>query len=119
MAESIVAKKASAFALRIVNLYKYLTLNAPLKEYVMSKQVLKSGTSVGANIEEALRGQSRADFAAKMNVSLKEACETRYWLTLLRDSNYIDNDSACSILGDCDEIIRMLNSIAKKVKEKQ
>lgn len=75
MADSIIATKATAFALRIVNLYKYLTMNSPTKEYVMSKQVLRSGTSIGANIQEALRGQSRADFAAKMNISLKEACE--------------------------------------------
>ena len=85
----------------------------------MSKQVLRSGTSIGANIEEALRGQSRADFASKMNISLKEACETRYWLKLLRDANYISKDAAISILEDCDELIRMLNSIVKNTNEKQ
>ncbi|MBO4612826.1 MAG: four helix bundle protein [Bacteroidaceae bacterium] len=119
MAESIVATKASAFALRIVKLHKYLTMKAPIKEYVMSKQVLRSGTSVGANIEEALRGQSRADFAAKMNISLKEACETRYWLTLLRDSEYIESSAAQSILKDCDEIIIILKSIVKSTNEKR
>ena len=119
MVDSIVSKKANAFALRIVNMYKYLTLKASQKEFVLSKQVLRSGTSIGANIEEALRGQSKADFVAKMNISLKEACETRYWLKLLRDSDYLEHAAANSILTDCDEIIRMLKSIVKTTNERR
>ena len=117
MARSLVAEKASAFALRIVRLYQYLTRNPNQKEYVMSKQVLRSGTSIGANIEEALSGQSRADFVSKMNISLKEACETRYWLKLLHDSDYIETDAAKSLINDCDEIIRILKSIVKTTNE--
>ena len=119
MVESIVAGKASAFALRIVKMYRYMTTKAQEKEFVMTKQVLRSGTSIGANIEEALRGQSRADFASKMNISLKEACETRYWLKLLRDSGYLNENAARSIMNDCDELIRMLNSIVKSTNEKR
>lgn len=119
MVESIVSKKASAFALRIIRMRQYLMETAAKKEFVMSKQVLRSGTSVGANIEEALRGQSRADFVSKMNISLKEACETRYWLKLLADSQYIDKESAKSIMEDCDELIRILKSIVKTTNEKK
>lgn len=100
-------------------MYRYLTEKAPRREFVLSKQVLRSGTSVGANVEEALSGQSRADFASKMNISLKEACETRYWLKLLRDSDYIDADAARSMLEDCDELIKMLKSIVKTTNEKR
>ena len=84
-----------------------------MKEYVMSKQVLRSGTSIGANVKEALRGQSRADFRAKMNIALKEASETEYWLELLHESDYITEEQFQSIIADNIEIIKILTSIVK------
>ncbi len=110
---SIIAKKSYAFAIRIVNLYKYLTTQAEQKEYVLSKQLLRSGTSIGANVREALRGQSKADFAAKMNISSKEANESEYWIELLHDSGYIDDKMANSLLVDVQELSRILLSILK------
>lgn len=114
MKESIVYNKAFEFAIRIVNLYKYLVLEK--KEFIMSRQVLKSGTSIGANIKEALQGQSKRDFLSKMNIALKEASETDYWLKLLIATNYI-NKGAESILKDCLELNKMLISIVKTTKE--
>ena len=84
-----------------------------MKEYVMSKQVLRSGTSIGANVKEALRAQSRADFRAKMNIALKEASETEYWLELLHESDYITEEQFQSIIADNIEIIKILTSIVK------
>ena len=84
-----------------------------MKEYVMSKQVLRSGTSIGANVKEALRGQSKADFRAKMNIALKEASETEYWLELLHESDYITEEQFQSIIADNIEIIKILISIVK------
>ena len=84
-----------------------------MKEYVMSKQVLRCGTSIGANVKEALRGQSRADFRAKMNIALKEASETEYWLELLHESDYISEEQFQSIIADNIEIIKILTSIVK------
>ena len=108
--------KSKAFAIRIVNLYKHLRFDK--KEYVMSQQVLKSGTSIGANIHEALRGQSKSDFNAKMYISLKEASETEYWIELLRDTDYITREAAQSILLDCNELIKMLVKITKTTTHK-
>ena len=105
--------KSKEFALRIMKLYKYLTINAETREYVLSKQVLRSGTSVGANIKEALRAQTTADFRAKMNLALKEASETEYWLELLHESDYIDDLSFDSIINDNIELIKILTSIVK------
>jgi four helix bundle protein len=85
--ENPVQEKSYAFALRVVKLYKHLTVSK--KEFVLSKQVLRSGTSIGANIEEAIGGQSERDFLAKMAIALKESRETHYWLKLLRDSEYL------------------------------
>ena len=94
-------------------MYQYLTKDVEQKEYVLSKQVLRSGTSIGANIKEALRGQSRSDFRAKMNIALKEACETEYWLELLNATDYISDESFQSIYNDCQELIKMLTKIVK------
>ena len=113
MKESIIKDKTKSFALRIIKLYKYLTLVSDMKEYVMSKQVLRSGTSIGANVKEALRGQSKADFRAKMNIALKEASETEYWLELLHESDYISEEQFQSIIADNIEIIKILTSIVK------
>lgn len=117
MAESIVANKSKAFALRIIKLYQFLVEEK--KEYVLSKQLLRSGTSVGANAREATRGQSKADFYAKLNISLKEADETAYWLELLHESGYITDKKFSSIYADCLELIKMLVSITKTQTRKE
>lgn len=83
----------------------------------MSKQILRCGTSIGANVKEAIRGQSKADFYAKMNISLKEASETEYWLELLHESSYIENEAFNSIYSDCQELLKILVSITKTQKE--
>ena len=113
--KSIVYEKAFDFAIRIVNLYKYLTTDK--KEYIMSKQVLRSGTSIGANIKEALQAQSKNDYLSKMNIALKEASETEYWLELLIETNYVNKNHSSSILQDCIEINKMLISIVKTTKK--
>lgn len=114
MKNNIVADKSYAFALRIIKLYKYLVLEQ--KEYVLSKQILRSGTSIGALIKEAEHAQSKADFLNKMNIALKEANETEYWLMLLKDSDYISLDSFNSIHIDSIELIKLLASIVKSSK---
>ncbi len=101
--------KSYQFALRIVKLCRFLAEEK--QEYVLCKQLLRSGTSIGANVEEALGGQSRKDFNAKISVAYKEARETVYWLRLLRDSGYLSNDQAESILKDAEEIRKLLGSI--------
>ena len=111
MKDNVIVDKSKSFALRIIKLYKYLCNEK--REYVMSKQILRSGTSIGANIREATRGQSKADFYAKLNISLKEADETAYWLELLYESNYIKAEHFQSIYNDCNEIIKILVSILK------
>ena len=116
MKESIIKDKSKEFALRIIKRYKYLTMNTVNKEFVLSKQVLRSGTSIGANVKEALRGQSRPDFRAKMSIALKEASETEYWIELLRDTDYISRQEADSMLADCVEIIKITTSIIKSSK---
>lgn len=113
--KSVVYEKAFDFSIRIVNLYKYLTTEK--REYILSKQVLRSGTSIGANIKEALQAQSKKDFLSKMNIALKEASETEYWLELLTETNYIDKEQSISILNDCKELNKMLISIVKTTKE--
>ena len=107
---NVVVEKSKGFALRIIKLYQHLCAN---KEYVMSKQLLRSGTSIGANVKEAIRAQSKPDFYAKMNISLKEASETEYWLELLRESGYIDEQGFNSIYADCQELLKILMAITK------
>ena len=116
MKESVIKDKSKEFALRIVKLYKYLTTTAVNKEYVLSKQALRSGTSIGANVKEALRGQSRPDFRAKINIALKEASETEYWLELLYESEYIYETSYNSIIEDNRELIKILTMIVKNTE---
>ena len=103
--------KSKAFALRILKMYKYL--NSEKREFVLSRLVLKSGTSIGANIREAHRGQSEPDFYAKLNIALKEADETAYWLELLYEGEYLRKEQFNSIYRDCEELIRLLVSILK------
>lgn len=98
------------FAIRIIKLYKYLTSKG---EFILSKQLLRSGTSIGANIKEAERGQTKLDFAAKMNIALKEASETEYWLELLFETEYLTKQEADSILKECRELIALLTAIVK------
>lgn len=114
MKENVVADKSKAFALRIIKLYKFL--QGERQEYILSKQVLRSGTSIGANVREAIRGQSKADFFAKLTNALKEASETEYWLELLYESDYIDEVSFNSIYSDCKEVVKLLTAITKTIK---
>lgn len=112
--ENVVVDKSKVFALRIIKLYRYLCDEK--KEFVLSRQLLRSGTSIGANVKEAIRGQSKPDFYAKMNIALKEASETEYWLELLHESGYIDDGGFESIYVDCQEIMKILVSITKTQK---
>lgn len=112
MENGAVADKSLDFAVRIVNVRKYLM--AEKNEYVMSKQLLRCGTSIGANIAEAQRGQSTADFASKMCVALKEANETLYWLRLLCRTEYLTQEQYDSLESDLRELLRLLTSICKK-----
>ncbi|AJD32061.1 four helix bundle protein [Clostridium sporogenes] len=96
---SVAYNKAFSFALDIIELYKNLTLKK--REYVLSKQILRSSTSIGANIKEGINGQSKKDFLSKMNIALKEAEETEYWIELLRYSNYIDDNTSSLLLENC------------------
>jgi len=114
MKENAVERKSFDFAVRIVNLYKYLTVEK--KEFVLSKQLLRSGTSIGANVSEAQMGQSKPDFNSKMYIALKEANETQYWLKLLHKTEYLTENEFDSIQNDIKEIIAILMSITKSVK---
>lgn len=113
--ENIVMSKSYSFALRIIKLYKYLI--SAQNEFVLSKQILRSGTGIGALIKESEHAQSKADFINKMNIALKEANETEYWLMLLKDSNYITLKSFESIHSECIELIKLLASIVKSSKK--
>jgi len=115
MKNNIIKDKSYAFALRLIKAYKFISESK--REFVLSKQVLRSGTSIGALVREAEQAQSKADFINKMNIALKEANETEYWLLLLKDSDYIDKKSFESIHQDCTEIIKLLISIVKTTKE--
>ena len=111
---NILLDKSISFAIRIVNCYNYLCNEK--KEYVMSKQVFRSGTSIGANIHEAVQGQSRADFVSKLGIALKEASETSYWLVILYRTNHLEEKMYMSLKEDVDEIIRILISTIKTTK---
>lgn len=109
--DNIIVDKSKRFAVRIVNLYRFLCNEC--KEYVLSKQTLRCGTSIGANIHEAIRGCSKADFHNKMSIALKEASETEYWLEILFLSGYIDKKQYESINNDCKELNKILIAIVK------
>ena len=111
MRNNAVVEKSFAFAIRVVNLCKYL--RDQKKEFVLSKQLLRSGTSIGANVAEAQRGQSKADFVAKMSIALKEANETQYWLRLLLHTDYLAEKEFESIHKDLTEVLRILTTICK------
>ena len=109
-----VRDKSFSFAVRIVNLHRFL--NSEKREYVLSKQLLKSGTSVGANVEEALQAQSKRDYLSKMNIALKEAIESLYWIRLLHATEFLNDKQRESMYKDCCEIVRILVAIVKTTK---
>ena len=113
--DSIIQKKSRDFAIRIINCYNYLV--SEKHEQVMSKQLLRCGTSIGANTRESKNAQSRMDFLNKLNIALKEADETEYWLDLLHETQYLDDKMYNSLNSDCVELIKMLTAIIKKLKE--
>lgn len=113
--DNVILNKSMNFAVRIVNLYKYLTNNK--KEYVLSKQLLRSGTSIGANVREAIEGYSEKDFECKFYIALKEARESEYWLELLKNTEYLTDDEYQSINSDCEEILKIIVSITKTLRK--
>lgn len=113
--ENVIKTKSYSFAIRIVKAYKFLSTEQ--KEFVLSKQLLRSGTAVGALIRESEHAESKADFIHKMSIALKEANETEYWLLLLHDTDYLDKKSFESIVSDCQELIKLLVSIIKTAKK--
>ncbi|MFT3903663.1 MAG: four helix bundle protein [Niabella sp.] len=112
--ENKVAPKSLAFAIRIVKMYKYLIETH--KEFVLSKQLLRSGTAIGALIREAEHAESKKDFLHKNNIALKEANETLYWIILLKETDYLDEQSYTSVYRDAEELVKMLASIVKTTK---
>ena len=115
MKENLIQQKTYDFALKIINTSKQMQMN---KEFVLSRQLLKSGTSIGANVEEAIGGQSRKDFLSKISIAYKEARETKFWLRLLRDSNSMDTDHSDELIYQVDEILRIIGSIQRTTKSK-
>lgn len=114
--DNIIVKKSYSFALEIIRIYKYLINDK--KEFVLSKQLLRSGTSIGANIHEAIASESKKDFIHKLGIGVKEARETSYWLNLLKDSDYMNNEQFKILNDNCDELVRILNSIILTTKER-
>ena len=115
--ENAIADKSKRFALRIIRLYQFLRKEK--RETILTRQVLRSGTSVGANIREAARAQSGGDFYAKLSIALKEAEETAYWLELLYESGYLSKTGFDSLYADCQELLRLLVSITKTLKTRR
>ena len=115
MEKNPIVDKSFKFAVRIVNLYKYMIREH--KEYIISKQILRCGTSIGANIAEAQRGQSKADFAANMSIALKEASETAYWLRLLWETEYLSKEQYSSLSADIQELISLLTAICRTANQ--
>ena len=109
--DNVIENKSKSFAVRVVKLCGYLQDSK--KEFILTKQLLRSGTSIGANVKEALRGQSKADFISKMNIALKEASETEYWLEILHETEYLSTNEYESIYSDNKELLKILMSIVK------
>lgn len=114
--DNVIVEKSKNFSLKIIRIYKILCDDK--REFILSKQMLRSGTSIGANVKEAIRGQSKADFYAKLFIALKEASETEYWLELLHESGYLSEENFSSIYPDCQEIIKILVAITKTKNRK-
>ena len=110
-----IQEKSFRFAVRIVNLCRYIQNEH--NEFILTKQLLKSGTCIGANVSESQQAQSRSDFISKLNISLKEAYETNYWLRLLHETNFLTSEEFQSIIADCNELERLLISIVKTTKK--
>jgi four helix bundle protein len=117
MKENVVAVKSYKFAIRIVRIYKYLCDEK--KEFTLSKQLLRSGTAIGALLKDAEHAQSRPDFISKVNIALKEANEVSYWLMLLKDTDYLNQKEFESIYSDAKELIKLLAAIVKTTKSKK
>ena len=115
MGNSIIKQKSRDFAIRSIGCNKFLTEQK--SEFIMSKQLLRCGTSIGANARESKNAQSRIDFLNKLNIALKEADETEYWLDLLHETNYLDDKQYTSLNDDCIELIKILTASIKKLKE--
>lgn len=113
--ENVILNKSYDFAVKTVKLYKHLS--SEKKEYVLSKQLLKSGTSIGANVEESIGGYSRKDFSAKLGIAYKESRETKYWLRLLKDTDYISEKTFTYMFDKCDQLSKLLYAILKTSKE--
>ena len=113
--EKVIQEKSFAFAVRVVNLCRYL--QSEHKEFILTKQLMRSGTSVGANVSEAQQAQSKADFVHKINIALKEAYETNYWLRLLHATQFLNKQEYESIIADCSEMERLLIAITKTAKQ--
>ena len=113
--DNVIQVKSYKFSLRIVELYKYLRENK--REFTLSRQILRSGTSIGANIEEAIGGQFKKDFISKLSIAYKESRETNYWLRILHDTNFITKKEFLSIISDLDEVQKILVSIIKTSKK--
>ena len=114
--KNTIKHKSKHFAVRIVNLYKYLTNEK--KEYILSKQILRSGTSIGANIAESECAISQKDFMSKIYIALKECSETMYWLELLNETEYLSDKEFISLYNDCEEMKKMMQSTTKTLKSK-
>lgn len=113
--DNLLTEKSIEFAIRMTNCYKYLTVEK--NEYIMSKQMFRSGTSIGANIHEGIQAQSKADFVSKLSIALKEASETSYWLVVLNRADFLDEKLYLSLKADVDEIIRILVASIKTTKK--
>lgn len=114
--ENIIQEKSFAFAIRIVNVYKYLTNEK--KEFILSKQLMRSGTSIGANIEESIGGQSEKDFLSKISIAYKETRESIYWLKLLEATSYLSKEQSENLLSDAEELCKIIGSIQKTIKSR-
>ncbi|HMU06197.1 MAG TPA: four helix bundle protein [Saprospiraceae bacterium] len=112
--ENIIQQKSYDFAVRIIKAYKYMIENK--SEYVLSKQLVRSGTSIGANVEEAIGGQSTKDFYAKMTISYKEARECRFWIRLMTDTDYLTKEQGQSLINDLEEVLKIITAIQKTTK---
>lgn len=112
MKENVIQEKSYKFAIEIIGIFRLISK----KEPVLSKQLLRSGTSIGANVEEAIGAQSKKEFFSKMTIAYKEARETHYWIRLLIDTQYLGSESGHKIKGDCEELIRIIGSIQKTIK---
>ena len=117
MNKDFILDKSKSFAIRIIGLYKYLCKEK--MEFVMSKQILRSGTSIGANVHEAKYSVSKKEFIVKRQIALKEAAETKYWLEILLETDYISEEQFSSLAGDCEEMMKLLASSVKTAKRRE